>query len=159
MIKRVLIGLVLLLAALAVAVVGNTWRQGSRQVEVAPLAKIEVDADGAAASLAEAVRARTVSGLLDPAGTAQAFDALHAHLVQRYPRVHAALERELVGAHSLLYTWRGSDPAAPPIGLMAHQDVAPVAPGTDPCGSGRPSAARSMAASSGAAAPGTTRAT
>ena len=131
MLKRALIGLVLAIAVLAVAVVANTLRQGSRQVGVPPLAKIEVDADGAAASLAQAVRARTVSGLLDPRGTAEAFDTLHAHLAQRYPLVHQKLEREVIGNHSLLYTWRGSDPAARPIGLMAHQDVAPVAIGTD----------------------------
>jgi carboxypeptidase PM20D1 len=131
MIKRVLLLLLLLVATLALAVVGNTLRQGSRQVDVPPLAKLAVDADAVAASMAQAVRARTVSGLLDPAGTAAAFDTLHAHLAQRYPRVHAMLEREVIGAHSLLFTWRGSDPAAPPIALLAHQDVVPIAPGTE----------------------------
>lgn len=131
MIKRVLIFLLLVVSTLALAVVGNTFRQGSRQVDVPPLAKLAVDADAVAASMAQAVRARTVSGLLDPAGTAAAFDALHAHLVQRYPRVHATLEREVIGAHSLLFTWRGSDAAAPPIALLAHQDVVPIAPGTE----------------------------
>lgn len=131
MIKRVLLLLLLLVATLALAVVGNTLRQGSRQVDVPPLAKLAVDADAVAASMAQAVRARTVSGLLDPAGTAAAFDTLHAHLAQRYPRVHAMLEREVIGAHSLLFTWRGSDAAAPPIALLAHQDVVPIAPGTE----------------------------
>lgn len=131
MIKRLLIGLVLLLAGLAAAVIGNTLRQGSRQVEPPPLAKLEVDAERVVASMAEAVRARTVSGLLDPQGRAEAFDALHAHLARRYPRVHATLEREVVGAHGLLFTWRGSDAAARPIALLAHQDVVPIAPGTE----------------------------
>ena len=130
MIKRAMVFLLLLVAALALAVVGNTFRQGSRQLDVPPLARLAVDADAVAASMAEAVRARTVSGLIDPAGTAAAFDALHAHLAQRYPRVHAALEREVIGAHSLLFTWRGSDAAARPIALLAHQDVVPIAPGT-----------------------------
>jgi carboxypeptidase PM20D1 len=32
---------------------------------------------------------------------------------------------------SLLYTWKGTDPQAKPIALMAHQDVVPIAPGTE----------------------------
>lgn len=131
MLRRLLIGLLAVLLALAVAVAVNTLRQGSRQVQVEPLPPLAVDVAGAGASLAVAVRARTVSGLLDPQGTAEAFDALHAHLQSRYPRVHAALQREVVGDGSLLFTWPGSDAAAEAIVLMAHQDVAPVAPGTD----------------------------
>ncbi|GAB4118600.1 MAG: M20 family peptidase [Rubrivivax sp.] len=131
MIRKALIGLVLLLAALAAALAVNTWRQGSRQVQVAPVPPLKVDVDGAAASLAEAVKARTIAGLLDPAGTAAAFDQLHAHLAQRYPLVHAKLQREVVGGHSLLFTWPGKNPQAKAIVLMAHQDVAPVAPGTE----------------------------
>jgi carboxypeptidase PM20D1 len=45
--------------------------------------------------------------------------------------LHATLQREVVGGHSLLYTWAGTDPKAKPIALLAHQDVVPVAPGTD----------------------------
>lgn len=131
MIRRLLIALLLVLGALGLVLAVNTLRQGSRQVQVAPVAGAKVDVDGAAASLAAAVQARTVSGLLDPAGTAQAFEQLHAHLAQRYPLVHTKLQREVVGGHSLLFTWPGSDPAAKAIVLMAHQDVVPVAPGTE----------------------------
>lgn len=131
MLRRLLIGLLAVLLALGVAVAVNTLRQGSRQVQVPPLPPLAVDVAGAGASLAAAVQARTVSGLLDPQGTAEAFDALHAHLQARYPRVHAGLQREVVGGGSLLFTWPGSDPTAPAIVLMAHQDVAPVAPGTE----------------------------
>lgn len=128
---RLLGALALVVVALAVAVGVNTARQGSRQMQVTPVPKLAVDTAAAGASLAVAVQARTVSGLLDPAGTIAAFDALHAHLQARYPRVHAAMKREVVGGSSLLYTWPGSDPAAKAIVLMAHQDVAPVAPGTE----------------------------
>lgn len=131
MIKRLLIGLLALLALLAAALVANTLRQGSRQVAVAPLPKLAVDAAGVTETMAAAVRAKTVSGLLDPAGVAAEFDALHALLKTRYPQVHATLQREVIGAHSLLYTWKGSDPALKPVALMAHQDVVPIAPGTE----------------------------
>ena len=59
------------------------------------------------------------------------FDSLHLHLRTTYPLVHAQLQREVVGAHSLLFTWTGSEPQAPAVLLLAHQDVVPVAPGTD----------------------------
>jgi carboxypeptidase PM20D1 len=36
-----------------------------------------------------------------------------------------------VAQFSPLYSWEGSDPKAAPIALLAHQDVVPVAPGTE----------------------------
>lgn len=131
MIKRVLLGLLVLVLGLAAVLVANTLRQGSRQVQVPALAPIAVDKDAVAQSMAQAARARTVSGLLDPAASAAALDTLHAHLKVRYPLVHAQLEREVIGGHSLLFTWRGSDAQAKPFALMAHQDVVPIAPGTE----------------------------
>ncbi|MCT9820646.1 M20/M25/M40 family metallo-hydrolase [Microbacterium sp. W1N] len=53
------------------------------------------------------------------------FDAFVAALPRLYPRTHAALEREIVDGHSLLYRWAGAD-AADPLVLMAHLDVVPV---------------------------------
>ncbi len=131
MIKRVLLGLLALLVLLAVVLVANTLRQGSRQVTVPPLAPLAVDKAAVAESLAAAVRARTVSGLLDPTGVAAEFAKLHEHLRTRYPLVHATLVREVVAEHSLLYIWKGSDAQAPGIALLAHQDVVPIAPGTE----------------------------
>ena len=131
MIKRLLLALLALLLLLAAVLVANTLRQGSRQVVVPALQPLAVDKLAVAESMAAAVRARTVSGLLDPAGTALEFDKLHAHLRSRYPLVHTTLEREVVGAHSLLYTWRGSDAIAKFIALLAHQDTVPIAPGTE----------------------------
>lgn len=131
MIKRVVLGLLGLVLLLALLLVANTLRQGSRQVVVPPLAPMAVDKAAVAQSMATAVQARTVSGLLDPAGTAAGFEALHSHLRARYPLVHSTLEREVVGQHSLLFTWRGSDAKAKPIAMLAHQDTVPIAPGTE----------------------------
>lgn len=131
MLKRLVLGLLALLVLLAAVLVANTLRQGSRQVQVAPLAKLAVDTAAVAQSMAQAVRAKTVSGLFDPTGTAAEFDALHAHLRARYPLVHEKLQREVVGGHSLLFTWKGSDEKAQPFALLAHQDVVPIAPGTE----------------------------
>lgn len=131
MLRRTLWGLLAAVLLLAAVVAVNTARLGSRQLQVAPLPPLAVDAQAAAASLAVAIRARTVSSLDDAAQNADQFQALQAHLQARYPRVHATLQREVVGGLSLLYTWSGSDKAALPIALMAHQDVVPIAPGTE----------------------------
>jgi len=120
------------IALLAIAVVVNTWRHGSRQLAVgAPAAPLAVDAQAVGESLAAAIRARTVSSHDDAQLNADQFAALQAHLAQRYPKVHARLKREVVAGSSLLYTWQGSDPKAPAIALMAHQDVVPIARGTE----------------------------
>lgn len=131
MIKRLLLGLLAALLLLVVALMVNTFRQGSRQLQVPALPPLAIDTAALAESMAVAVRAKTVTGLLDPSGVVAEYQQLHAHLLARYPLVHRTLERELVGGHSLLFTWRGADPKAKPIALLAHQDVVPVAPGTE----------------------------
>ena len=131
MLKKSLWALLTLLVVLAAVVAINTARKGSRQLQVAPLAPVAVDATAVAARLAEAVRLQTLSSRDDAQLSADQFKALHALLQARFPRVHAALQREVVGDLSLLYTWKGADPQARPIMLMAHQDVVPVAPGTE----------------------------
>ena len=85
-----------------------------------------VDADAAAARLAELVRIPTVSSR-DPAEVdAAAFERFRERLVELYPQTHRVLEREVLGDGALLYRWRsGTD--APPLVLMAHYDVVPVA--------------------------------
>lgn len=131
MIKRVLLLVLAALLLLVAAVAVNTWRQGSRQLQVAPAPSVAVDEAAVADKLAGALRLRTVSSLDDPALNAQEFRKLHAYLEQRFPKLHATLQREVVGGLSLLYTWQGSDPNAKPVALMAHQDVVPIEPGTE----------------------------
>src|SRR6185436_9509798 len=52
--------------------------------------------------------------------------ALRELLARSFPRVHAQLQHELVGEHSLVFTWPGRRPDLPPVLLMGHQDVVPV---------------------------------
>lgn len=74
----------------------------------------------------ELLRIPTVShadeSLIDPAP----FDAFHEALTRLYPATHAALEREVIDGHALLYRWPGSAGAGDPLVLMAHLDVVPV---------------------------------
>jgi carboxypeptidase PM20D1 len=131
MVKRVFLAVLLVLVVLAAAVAVHTWRTPSRQVAAAPAPALAIDVQAAARRLAGAIPLRTVSSLDDPVANAAEFDKLHAYLEQQFPRLHAALKKEVVGQKALLYTWTGSDPTAKPIALMAHQDMVPIAPGTD----------------------------
>lgn len=131
MIRRVLLAGAALLVLLVVALGVNTLTTGSRQLQVPAVAGPKVDEQAVGDSLSRAIRARTVSSATDAAQNVDQFEALQAHLRQRYPRVHAQLKREVIGGLSLLYTWSGTDASAPAIALMAHQDVVPIAPGTE----------------------------
>lgn len=99
------------------------------QVELPATDAYDIDIDAAAMRLAEAIRFRTVS-LVEETDDRAAFEQFQAWMVQRYPVFHALARREIIGDLSLLYTWEGSDPAQPPLLLLAHQDVVPVADDT-----------------------------
>jgi carboxypeptidase PM20D1 len=131
MTKKLLLGLLALVVLLVAILAVNTLRKGSRQLEVAPLAVVAVDEAAAAMRLGEAVRLRTIALRDDVALNADQFKQLHALLQTRFPKAHAVLKREMVGDLGLLYTWEGSNPKAAPILMLAHQDVVPIAPGTE----------------------------
>lgn len=126
--KKILSGLGLLVLGLGVAAGIKTATTASRQPPVTPA---EVPAYGSAEELAlgqrlaGALRIKTVSREGQPCAAAE-LQALHAYLRTTFPALHAALKMEIVGEHSLLYTWTGKDPSITPYLLLAHQDVVPV---------------------------------
>lgn len=124
--------------AIGLALTANALRQRSRQIDVPAAPAFAFDVDAAAARLAAAVKLRTISYEVASPDSEAAFPVLHRYLESSYPRLHATLTRETVGRFSLLYRWQGSDPAAAPGLLMAHQDVVPVAPGTEAAWHGDP---------------------
>jgi carboxypeptidase PM20D1 len=130
-IRKLSLGLVSSALLLVAVVAGNTLRLESRQPDVKPVPHVPVDAGAAAARLAEAVRLRTVTHDDRPDGASAEFIKLHAHIERAFPLIHRTLKRELVSGYSLLYTWPGSDPTSKAIMLMAHQDVVPIAAGTE----------------------------
>src|SRR5690606_34441640 len=91
----------------------------------------QVDVNRAATRLAEAIRFRTISNQNAADNQIAEWDRLHAWLQTTYPAAHAAMTRETVAGHGLVYTWSGTDATLAPIVLMAHQDVVPVTPGSE----------------------------
>ena len=123
-----------LVLALGAALLRMALRAGVRsqhRLDVTPLDTAPVAADDVAHALARTIRHQTISRSREEPLPAEAFEALHQELSALFPRVHASLELERLGDHSLLYTWRGNAPELAPVILVAHQDVVPVEPGTE----------------------------
>lgn len=126
MLKRVLMLIVAAVAVLITVVVARTLTNASRQVAVEPYSPLAVDVEAAAKRLGGAITHKTISYQIPWEVRGDEFLKFHAYLAESYPKVHAALTRETIANNSLLYTWPGADPAAPPIILLAHMDVVPV---------------------------------
>jgi carboxypeptidase PM20D1 len=131
MTRRLLLSLAALTAVLTAVAVGRTLVTRSRQVPATPADLVPLDLAAASERLAGAIRIKTVSAGDPTQRSAEAFAALHAHLARSFPKTHATLRREAVGADAVLYTWPGSEPALSPVVLMGHLDVVPVEPGTE----------------------------
>jgi len=132
---RIALALVLLLAALVAVVLVRTFTfkgpagTDLASVKVAP--PVTVDLAAAAQHLSQAIQIQTVSHQDKGEDRPAEWARLHDFLAATYPAAHAAMTREIVGANTLIYTWKGSDPSLAPVILMAHQDVVPVTPGTE----------------------------
>ncbi len=116
---------------LAAVLLRRTVALPSRQKDAAPGPASDLDAEAMSGRLSGAIRFPTVSKEDAQDADDQPFRDFRSYLERTYPRVRAALTRELVADRALLYTWPGSDPALDPILLLAHQDVVPVDPGTE----------------------------
>src|SRR5947209_9033332 len=128
---RIFLLLLVLVAALFVYLVVNTFRHPSKQVQVQAAQDASVDDSALAAHLAQAIKFQTVSFTAPAQVKTEEFLNFHKFLEETYPLDHSKLNREAVADYSLLYTWKGTDESLKPLLLMAHQDVVPIEPGTE----------------------------
>ena len=130
--KRGLAGLGILFLGLLILVLirAVTWTPPVYGKPVQLAAQVPIDGPAAARRLAQAVRFQTVSNQDPTQNQWDQWEGLHAWLAETYPRAHAAMTRETVAGHTLVYTWTGSDRSLAPVILMAHQDVVPAVPET-----------------------------
>lgn len=130
MLRFSLLVLILLLGLLAAAALRTLLLPEPRPTGLGYRPVTDPDPGLLARHLAGALQFHTAWGEEDAGVTTAELQAQQTYLAQAYPGVHALMEREKVNDLSLLYTWRGSDPAAPALLLTAHQDVVPISPGT-----------------------------
>lgn len=128
--KKILLVLTVAVVLLVSVLLVRTLRFNSKQIQVEPIQAVSVDENNVAQHLAQALGFQTVSYQAAAQTKVEEFLALHKYLEQTFPRTHATLSKELVNNYSLLYTWKGRQPALKPILLMGHQDVVPVEPET-----------------------------
>ena len=132
MMRRFLaVGLIAAVVFVGTVIAVRTLLLDADEADVATVDHPELDAERLSAVLAGALRFPTISyydrALMDRA----AFADLRGYLEDAFPRVHATLDREVIGLDGLLFTWTGSDPSLPGYLLLAHQDVVAVETGTE----------------------------
>lgn len=129
MIRLILAGLALVLVAVAGFVgyrtMAFTAPPPPADVTIPDASTYTIDVPAVAAHLSQAVRFRTVS-LVAPDEDRKPFTDLQAWMISTYPAFNAVAHRETVSDLTVVYTWEGTDPAQPPLLLLAHQDVVPV---------------------------------
>lgn len=90
-----------------------------------------VNAERAQEHLSKAIRIKTISYEDESRTDWDEFKKFHEFLKEAFPLIHKNLELEKVSKASLLFYWKGTDEALEPIAFLAHQDVVPVAEGTE----------------------------
>lgn len=93
------LGLVLLVSVMLL----RTMNLTSKQVQAGPALDVPLNGQEIAERLAQAIRFQTVSHQ-DPAQfRGQEFVGLHKYLERAFPQTHAALTKEVVEEHSLIW--------------------------------------------------------
>lgn len=90
-----------------------------------------IDFDRYCRNLSDAIKIKTISNYDRELVDWSEFDKFHAFLEERYPLVHKTMTKTKIADASLIYKWKGTDPSLDGIALLAHQDVVPIAEGTE----------------------------
>lgn len=101
------------------------------KVEFEPLPDEQVDVDKYRKDLSDAIKIKTISNVDVDKVDWNEFKRLHALFEERFPLVYKNLKCEEISLASLLFTWEGKNPDLEPVALLGHQDVVPVAEGTE----------------------------
>lgn len=96
-----------------------------------PLPEEVVDVEKYRKDLSDAIKIKTISNVDIDKVDWNEFKKFHAFLKERFPLVFENLQCEDISLASLLFTWKGANPDLDPIALLSHQDVVPVAAGTE----------------------------
>jgi len=123
--KRPIQFLLGVIVVLLIVIVVKTVTFTSLQVKTQP-ATLPVFGNESAANLSKAITFPTVSFADNSPIDTAVFLGFHRFLSEAYPLIGSNLEKESISEFSLLYTWKGKNPALKPVILMAHMDVVPA---------------------------------
>mgnify|MGYP001161877788 FL=1 len=123
--KIIKVSFAILIVIVAVMLI-KTLSFTSRQIKTEPAGDFSVDEKNVSRHLSGAITIPTISYENETDSKGKVFLNFHKYLERTFPRVHKALQKEIVNNFSLLYTWPGKDKNLKPFILMAHMDVVPV---------------------------------
>lgn len=118
-------------AALGTATAVKAINFKPKAVEPAKIETADIDIDKVAEHISRAIQCKTISMPNDEGVNWAEFEKFHALLDEMYPNAAKTLKKEVIGKASLLYRWEGKNPDLEPMAMLAHQDVVPVAEGTE----------------------------
>lgn len=103
----------------------------SEKTAAAELEDEAVNTERYAKNLSDAIKIKTVSNYDRDLVDWNEFDKFHKFLEERFPLVHKTMTKTEIADASLIFKWEGEDPSLDGIALLAHQDVVPIAEGTE----------------------------
>jgi carboxypeptidase PM20D1 len=123
--KRILLGLILLVLVLSVYVLFRTYSVESKQLTGQTPLSTEIR-PGSLERFSKAIQFKTVSPEHKADFDSIQFERFNRFLSDSYPLVDSLLDHQMFNGFSHLYTWKGSNPNLKPAVLMGHYDVVPV---------------------------------
>lgn len=126
--------LLIIVVILAGVILFRAWRFTPPQLDSNDLVaatKFDFNEQQAISHFGKALTFKTISTEDKKDEYGPEFDKLHTFLNKTFPKVFSTMKVTDVGNHGLLLKWTGSDDSLKPILLMAHQDVVPIAKGTE----------------------------
>ena len=124
----------ILLALLALFIVVTLIRaifHKPKKFEGVKIEDADIDVDKVAEHLSKAIQCKTISRSNPDEIDWSEFEKFHAFLDEAYPLIKQNTVKENVSKASLIYRWKGKNPDLEPMALLSHQDVVPVAEGTE----------------------------
>lgn len=129
-IKYIAASVMTILLIITAIVLFNTFNSKPDSAKAEKPSDIEIDEKGAVSRFAKALTFKTIASKDPEKFPKSEYLGFQLFLADSFPLVHSRLKKEVVGGHSLLYTWQGEDATKKPILFMGHQDKVPIAPGT-----------------------------
>lgn len=102
-----------------------------KKVDGVEIGDVDIDEMKVAEHLSGAIKFKTVSRSNRDEVDWDEFEKFHKYLDETYPLIRENTVKEKVSDASLIYIWKGKNPDLEPMALLSHQDVVPVAEGTE----------------------------
>lgn len=116
---------------IVVTLIRAAFFKDSKKADEQQLEEVSVDVDRYCESLTKAIQIKTISSYEHDKVDWDEFKKFHRFLEERYPLIHKTMSKTQIGDASLIFKWEGTDPSLDGIALLGHQDVVPIAEGTE----------------------------